>query len=253
MTKGYDEFLALLKYRRSIRKFKPDPVPDEFIMKILDAAHYAMSGGNSQPWEFIIIKDKEIKAKVFKAYEEELIMALEIEQQRSQPCQHPSFHILDPADPKSKEKALLPFRNWIEAPVVLAVLEDHRKQWGSCAIALGDACSNSNRDVLGASMGHLSMVIHLAAASLGLGSQRLDVCNEQGYKNALHYPEPLRLNILVPIGFKTCEMGEPQRITLRELVHWNSYDMSKYMPHKDIVKRIIRIRKMNEPGYDAAR
>ena len=253
MSMNYDEFLALLKYRRSIRKFKRDPIPDEFIMKILEAAHYTMSGGNSQPWEFIIIKDQKTKDRLFEAYEEELIMALEIEQQRAQPCQHPSFHITDPTDEKSKERALLPFRNWVDAPVVLAVLEDPRKQWASCAIALGDACYNSNRDILAASMGHLSMVIQLAAASLGLGSQRLDVCNEHGYKRVLNYPEPLRLNTLVPIGFRAYEPGEPQRIPLQEMIHWNSYNISKYLPHKDIVKRILRIRQMSERGYDAAR
>ncbi len=35
----YDDFLGLLRYRRSIRRFKPDPIPDDYVMKILDAAH----------------------------------------------------------------------------------------------------------------------------------------------------------------------------------------------------------------------
>jgi hypothetical protein len=33
----YEDFLELLKYRRSIRKFKPEPIPDEYVTKILDA------------------------------------------------------------------------------------------------------------------------------------------------------------------------------------------------------------------------
>jgi magnesium-transporting ATPase (P-type) len=41
---------------------------------------------------------------------------------------------------------------------------------------------NSNRDILSATMGHLSMTIHLAAASLGLGSQRVDLFNEHAFK-----------------------------------------------------------------------
>ena len=53
----YDGFLELVTHRRSIRRFKPDPIPDDYVIKILDAAHYAMSGGNSQPWEFVVIKD----------------------------------------------------------------------------------------------------------------------------------------------------------------------------------------------------
>ena len=47
---NYDQFLELLRYRRSIRRFKSDPIPDDNVIKILDAAHYAMSGANSQPW-----------------------------------------------------------------------------------------------------------------------------------------------------------------------------------------------------------
>jgi nitroreductase len=45
-----EQFLELAKKRRSIRRFKPDPVPDEIIQKILEAARWAMSGANGQPW-----------------------------------------------------------------------------------------------------------------------------------------------------------------------------------------------------------
>ncbi|MBI4186468.1 MAG: nitroreductase family protein [Chloroflexi bacterium] len=47
----YDEFLKLCQTRRTIRGYKKDPIPDDYVTKILDAAHYAMSGANSQPWE----------------------------------------------------------------------------------------------------------------------------------------------------------------------------------------------------------
>ena len=64
----YENFLELLKYRRSIRKFRPDPIPDEYVTRILDAAHYAMSGANSQPWEFIVVKHPEVKEGIYQAY-----------------------------------------------------------------------------------------------------------------------------------------------------------------------------------------
>ncbi|MEJ2067558.1 MAG: nitroreductase family protein, partial [Deltaproteobacteria bacterium] len=57
----YQEFLELLKYRRSIRRFKNDPIPDEYVTMVLEASRYAMSGGNSQPWEFIVVKDPQVK------------------------------------------------------------------------------------------------------------------------------------------------------------------------------------------------
>ncbi|PZC45681.1 MAG: Nitroreductase [Chloroflexi bacterium] len=49
--------------QRAIRRFKPDPVPQEAIERILEAAVRAPSGGNRQSWSFIVIRDPEIKAK----------------------------------------------------------------------------------------------------------------------------------------------------------------------------------------------
>ncbi len=59
-----DELLGFLKSRRSIRRFKPDPIPDEVLLKILDVARYAPSARNSQPWAFIVVKDVEVKRKL---------------------------------------------------------------------------------------------------------------------------------------------------------------------------------------------
>jgi nitroreductase len=60
----YEDFLDLVKKRRSIRSFRTDPVPDEYVNKIIEAARYAPSGANSQPWEFIVVKDQEIKDRI---------------------------------------------------------------------------------------------------------------------------------------------------------------------------------------------
>ena len=49
---------------RAMRRLKPDPVPDELINKILQAAQWAPSGGNTQRWRFLVVKDPEIKKKV---------------------------------------------------------------------------------------------------------------------------------------------------------------------------------------------
>lgn len=55
----YDALLGLFKFRRSVREFLRGPVSRELIEKILEAAHYAPSGGNSQPWEFVVIEERE--------------------------------------------------------------------------------------------------------------------------------------------------------------------------------------------------
>lgn len=52
--------------RRSIRSFRSDPVPDEAIVAMLEAARLAPSGSNRQPWRFIVVTDKEEKAKLRK-------------------------------------------------------------------------------------------------------------------------------------------------------------------------------------------
>jgi nitroreductase len=46
VTPAYDVLIDLLTRRRSIRKFKPDPLPEGAIEKILDAGRWAMSGAN---------------------------------------------------------------------------------------------------------------------------------------------------------------------------------------------------------------
>lgn len=51
------QLLELIKKRRSIRSYLPDPIPDEHINKIFEAGLYAPSGKNRQPWRFFVIKE----------------------------------------------------------------------------------------------------------------------------------------------------------------------------------------------------
>ena len=54
-----DSFWEVVKNRRSVRAFKPAPVPEEDIRKIIDAARMAPTSGNQQPWKFLVISDKD--------------------------------------------------------------------------------------------------------------------------------------------------------------------------------------------------
>ncbi len=56
--------LELLKTRRSIRKYKSTPVEEEKIQKCLEAAQWAPSASNKQPWEFMIVKDNKTRQKL---------------------------------------------------------------------------------------------------------------------------------------------------------------------------------------------
>ncbi len=53
-----------IRTRRTVRDFKPDPVPDAIIHKILQAARWAPSSSNTQPWHFIVVKDRDTIAEL---------------------------------------------------------------------------------------------------------------------------------------------------------------------------------------------
>ena len=53
---------------RAIRRFKPDPVPDDVLHRCLEAATWAPSGGNSQPWKFVVLKSPEVRAILGETY-----------------------------------------------------------------------------------------------------------------------------------------------------------------------------------------
>ena len=54
--------------QRAIRKLKPDDVPDELISKLIEAATKAPSGGDRQPWRFLVIRDAETKTRIAEYY-----------------------------------------------------------------------------------------------------------------------------------------------------------------------------------------
>ncbi len=55
------EFYEVIRRRLSVRAYKPDPVPEEVLNRILDAGRLAPSAKNLQPWKFIIIRDEKIR------------------------------------------------------------------------------------------------------------------------------------------------------------------------------------------------
>lgn len=59
--------LEVIRARRSTRRFKPDAVPEEDLNAVLEAARWAPSGDNQQPWKFIIIKDQKVMEQIVEA------------------------------------------------------------------------------------------------------------------------------------------------------------------------------------------
>ncbi|RLG60240.1 nitroreductase family protein, partial [Candidatus Geothermarchaeota archaeon] len=91
--------LDAIRGRRSIRRYFGRDIPHEALIKVLDAARWAPSAKNSQPWEFIVIKDNEIKKKIselapFGSFIKKAPVAIAVV---TDPSLSPNFHQVDGA------------------------------------------------------------------------------------------------------------------------------------------------------------
>jgi nitroreductase len=68
-----NEVLNAIKNRRTIRKFKPNPIDEEKLQMILEAGRWAPSFSNLQPWKFIVTKDQNLKNELDKASKESVL------------------------------------------------------------------------------------------------------------------------------------------------------------------------------------
>ena len=58
------DLMEAIKTRRSIRKYKPVPVPEGLLKEVLNASRFAPSADNTQPWRFIVVRDEQMKSKL---------------------------------------------------------------------------------------------------------------------------------------------------------------------------------------------
>ena len=59
--------LKVIKERRSVRGYRPDPIPEEVLLRVLDAARFSPSGKNLQPWKFILVREETLKRRLVEA------------------------------------------------------------------------------------------------------------------------------------------------------------------------------------------
>jgi nitroreductase len=131
MTPQYEMLIELLHRRMSVRKLKPDPLPEGTIEKILEAGRWAMSGANGQPWEYIVVTDPAVKQRLFNHYKDELNSDYNfwMEQMRVPELRHPAFQLA--GDPEEQLRKFKSRSGWAEAPVLIVVLGDGRRQWAT--------------------------------------------------------------------------------------------------------------------------
>ena len=232
-----DEFLKLARKRRSIRRFKPEPIPDEYIDKVIEAARWAMSGANGQPWEFIVVKDPETKNKIVAAKGEQEKLTATLEASRVPEMRQPHYRdILDtPHKPGFKD-----------APVFIFVCADPRTAQASVLNRLCD-----RRWVIDENTANATQMLNLAAAACGLGSQwvTVDRLFEEMIKPILGVPPVIRIFNMVPIGYPAYKPKTPYRREMKDIIHYERYDMSKYRSHEDVQEFIRRLRELSKPVY----
>jgi 5,6-dimethylbenzimidazole synthase len=211
-----DDLQALVERRRSIRGYDENrDVSDDLIRQILECARWAPSGGNGQPWEFIVVRDQATRYKIADYYLKQMEQKREMDmavrgtaKMTGDGFRHAPVHILILGDPRVKEA--YPIRTKLEKA------ESH------FITGLANA----------------TLLIHLAATALGLASQYVSDANspymETMLKVLLKIPEPLRIYHLVPIGYAKSQVAAPPRRELREMLHRESYDTEKFRSDEEM-------------------
>jgi nitroreductase len=250
MTPHYQALMELLGQRMSVRKLKPDPLPEGAIEKILEAGRWAMSGANGQPWEYIVVSDPGVKKALFNVYQDEVDSdyIFWMEQMRVPELRHPAFHLTGPPEQQIQELKARP--GWAEAPALIVVIGDGRRQW---ATVMGGHTFGRHASHLTDGLANTCMLIHLAAAALGLGTQWVTVHIEDGFKRVLNVPDVLSVYTLIPVGYPDVPRRKGVRRPLAELIHHNRYERSKYLSNRQIVETIAKLRRGTKPKYSESR
>jgi nitroreductase len=211
----YDTLLRLAKERRTIRRFKPDPVPDECINKIVDVARQAPSGFHTQPWEFVVITRKELREKV-----------VAILHQYGPPIQNPD-----------RKETGAPQDRFELAPVFIILLGDWRARVGlpDAAQSSDERVNNTFRTSLAAAF--LSM--QLAATALGLASQWYSATSGERAQAAIRdlvgIPKDLRIFDMMVLGY-AAETPLPKEVrALNSMVHYNDCGVEDFRTDEEVV------------------
>ena len=235
-TPGYDLLYDIIRRRASVRKLKPDPIPEEYIGKILEAGRWAMSGANSQPWEYIVVKDPKVKKDLFRCYSEDNTDFIYwMEQQRVFELRHPAYQMTaDEAVERQRRGA-----GWSEAPALIVVVGDGRRQWGTVQ---GAHTFGRDQSHLTDGLANTCTFMHLAAVSLGLATQWVTIHVQEPFKKVLGVPDLMMLYLIIPIGYPAVQPSEGVRRPLEEIVHHDHYEQEKFMSNERVIQFLYELR-----------
>jgi len=248
-TEAYDRLLALVRQRRSCRRFSDRAIPDGHLEKILEAARWAMSGANSQPWEFIVVRQPERIAALYRAYQEHINdLNFWLEQRFPYELRHPGFRLEGGIEEQYRRLQERP--GWSVAPALIVVLGDGRRQLGSVS---GASTPGRHQTHLTDALSNAGTLIHLAAGSLGLVTQWVSIHVQEPFKQLLGVPPLLTLHTIIPVGYPQQPLTGIFRRKLSEIVHYDVYDEAKFMSNRQIVEYLFRLRSSTVRTYFRSR
>jgi len=201
------DFFDVATTQRAMRRLKPDPIPEDVLRRIMDAAICAPSGGNRQGWSFLVIRDPATRARLGDLYREawgELMKLPYYAGAAKEPVGSPTAKMLASAQHLGEHLG--------EAPVLVLA-----------CIAIDPGAKPGL--TTGASIYPAVQNLMLAARALGVGSCLTTI---HGFRDAqvkalLGIPEGVETAALIPLGYPRGKFGRPPRRPLGEVAfaeHW---------------------------------
>jgi nitroreductase len=231
----YDNLLELLKKRRSTRRYVTDPVPDEAIDKIIEAARWAPSGFNQQPWEFVVVKDPKLKKGIVEICTERMKLSAKME--RARESWQGSMKVSPPSDEGG---------NYSVAPVFILLLGDTRTQKGLPMTRRYDEAQGRLAFISGLASAFLYM--HLAATSLGLASQWVSAASTAYgncmIKNLLGIPEEMVIYDMMALGYPAAP-HQPRPLREKDkMIHFDKCGPDDFRSNEEVNDFILKTRKV---------
>jgi len=187
------ELFEAIKNRRSIRRYKSDPVDDKKIEAILEAGHWAPSWANTQCWRFIVVRDPKIKAKLT-----DTLMKIKL----------PDREVPNPGAMAMNT-----------VPAVIVVCAEIGKAGGKPGPGGGGVEYVTDKGdwfMFDTALAVQNMV--LAAHGLGLGTVIMGAFDAVQAEKALGVPKGYRVVVMFPVGVPDQEGKAPPRKELSEIV-----------------------------------
>lgn len=206
---------------RAMRRLKPDRVPEELVWKVLEAGTMAPSGGNSQPWRFVVVQDADLKRFVQERYLRALRVYLRASVETASGRQPPP----EPDDAARRMRtgvaALHLGEHLHEAPLLLLVCMLPRD-----LALLRDREGNLPGAAVYSSVFPAVQNMLLTCRALGLGATltTLHLAFEGEIKERLGIPAEVETVALLPIGYPVGRFGPVSRTRVEDVTYWDGWN-----------------------------